>query len=133
MSHVELTAVDHIGLRVKDLEPALAFYRQLGFEQAWLDESRRIAGLRNAAGIEIDLIADADDANDGRNILIDAMARYPGYTHVSFRVASAGAAVALLKEKRIPIARGPVKVGRRITVAVRDPDRNVVELVEIAD
>jgi lactoylglutathione lyase len=133
MSQIELTAINHIGIRVKELAPSLEFYRHLGFEQAWYDERHKVAGLRNAAGIELNLIVNADDSNDGKNILMDAMARYPGYTHASFRVASAGEVVKLLKEKRIPIADGPVKLGKQTTVFVRDPDRNVVELAEIED
>lgn len=131
MATIELTAINHVGIRVANLDAALAFYRQLGFEQAWYHEAHRVAGLRNAAGIELNLIVNADDANDGKNILMDAAARYPGYTHVSFRVASVGAVVQRLRELRIPIAEGPVKLGRQITVFIRDPDRNVVELAEI--
>lgn len=133
MSQIELTAINHVGIRVKELAPAVEFYAHLGFAQAWYDEGHKVAGLRNAAGIELNLIVNADDSNDGKNILMDAMARYPGYTHVSFRVASVGRVVQLLKEKRIPIAEGPVKLGKQITVFIRDPDRNVVELAEIED
>ena len=131
MATSELTAINHIGIRVQDLATSVAFYRHLGFEQVWYAEAHAVAGLRNAAGIEINLIVNADDSNDGKNILMDAAARYPGYTHVSFRVASVGDAVKRLKENRIPIAEGPVKLGNQITIFVRDPDRNVVELAEI--
>jgi catechol 2,3-dioxygenase-like lactoylglutathione lyase family enzyme len=131
MAGIDLLAINHVGVRVANLEASLTFYRHLGFEQAWADEAHRVVGLRNAAGIELNLIADADDSNDGKNILMDAAARYPGYTHVSFRVASVGEAVKRLREHRIPIAEGPVKRGRQITIFIRDPDRNVVELAEI--
>ena len=128
---LELTAINHVGIRVMNLAASLAFYRKLGFEQVWAHEAHQVVGLRNAAGIELNLIVNADDSNDGRNILMDAAARYPGYTHVSFRVDSIGETVRRLKAHRIPIAEGPVKLGRQITVFVRDPDRNVVELAEI--
>ena len=131
MSAIELTAINHVGIRVKDLAASVAFYRHLGFEQVWYYEAHHVAGLRNAAGIELNLIVNADDENDGKNILMDAAARYPGYTHVSFRVASVGDTVRHLREHRIPIAEGPVKLGNQITIFVRDPDRNVVELAEI--
>ena len=131
MSAIELTAINHVGIRVKDLAASVAFYRHLGFEQVWYYEAHQVVGLRNAAGIELNLIVNADDENDGKNILMDAAARYPGYTHVSFRVASVGDAVRRLREHRIPIAEGPVKLGNQITIFVRDPDRNVVELAEI--
>jgi catechol 2,3-dioxygenase-like lactoylglutathione lyase family enzyme len=131
MATIDLLAINHVGIRVADLEASLAFYRVLGFERAWYHEAHRVAGLRNAAGIELNLIVNADDSNDGKNILMDAAAKYPGYTHVSFRVASVGDTVKRLREQRIPIAEGPVKLGRQITIFVRDPDRNVVELAEI--
>lgn len=131
MSTIELLAVHRVAIRVLNLDASRAFYRHFGFTPQGYDEARRVATLRNAAGIELDLIADADDSNDGKNILMDAAARYPGYTHVSFRVASVGEAVKRLREHRIPIAEGPLKLGRQITIFVRDPDRNVVELAEI--
>lgn len=132
MASIDLLAVHHVALRVADLAAALAFYRHLGFEPTERDAARSAAVLRNAAGVELALTADADDSNDGKNILMDASARYPGYTAVAFRVASVGEAVKQLREHRIPIAAGPLKVGARTTVAVRDPDRNVVELIEVA-
>ena len=131
MATIDLLAINHVGIRVANLEASLAFYRVLGFEQEWYYEAHHVAGLRNAAGIELNLIINADDSNDGKNILMDAAAKYPGYTHVSFRVASVGDTVKRLREHHIPIAEGPVKLGDQITIFVRDPDRNVVELAEI--
>ena len=64
---------------------------------------------------------------------MDVAPKYPGYTHVSFRVASIDDTVRVLREIGIPIAEGPVNFGGEIAVFVRDPDQNVVELAEIVD
>ena len=131
MVNVELTAINHIGIRVTELAPAVEFYRHLGFEQIWYSEQHRVAGLRNAAGIELNLIVNADDTNGGKNVLMDTAAKYPGYTHASFRVASINDTIRLLQQKGIAIAEGPLNLGGEIAAFVRDPDRNVVELAEI--
>ena len=64
------------------------------------------------------------------NILMDVRDKYPGYTHIALRVASIPETVDALNENGIPIAQGPVSFGEsgQISVFVRDPDRNVIEL-----
>ena len=131
MPAIELSAVNHIGIRVRELARSVEFYGCLGFEQLWYSERHRVAGLRSPAGIELNLIVNSDDANGDRNILMDVVPRYPGYTHVSFRVASVQETVRLLARHGIPIAEGPIDLGGEIAVFIRDPDRNVVELAEI--
>jgi lactoylglutathione lyase len=132
MASAELTAVNHIGIRVKELARSVDFYGRLGFEHVWYSERHRVAGLRNAAGIELNLIVNSDDDNGGKNILMDATSKYPGYTHVSFRVASIEDTVRMLDEKNIRITEGPINLGGEIAVFVRDPDGSVIELAEIA-
>ena len=131
LTHVELTAINHIGIRVKELARSVEFYRRLGFEQLWYSDQHRVAGLRNPAGIDLNLIVNGDDASAGKNILVDVTPRYPGYTHVSFRVAAIDETVGLLAQNGIAVTEGPVNLGGEIAVFVRDPDGNVIELAEI--
>src|ERR1700738_2206515 len=53
-----------------------------------------------------------------------------GYPHIALRVASIPETVTALNENGILIAQGPVSFGEsgQISVFVRDPDRNVIEL-----
>ena len=116
---------------MRELERSREFYHRLGFELVWHSETHRVAGVRNAAGVELNLIINSDDDNGGKNVLMDVAPKYPGYTHASFRVTSMDETVRALEEQGIPISEGPINLGGEIAVFVRDPDGNVVELAEI--
>lgn len=64
--------------------------------------------------------------NDG-NILMGVEEKYPGITHVSFKVASMDATRGFLEESRIPLS-GQFSFKGMQAVFIRDPDRNVIEL-----
>jgi len=115
---------------VRDLDCALAFYRILGFTLARRATGDDVAIVRNPQGVEINLIFNADAGEPAENILMDIGRKYPGYTHVALRVASIAQTIAALAANRIAITQGPVKMGQAggVSVFVRDPDRNVIEL-----
>ncbi|MGH7036136.1 MAG: VOC family protein [Stellaceae bacterium] len=125
---IAIETVDHIGIRVRELDRALAFYRVLGFELRHKVDFDDVAIIRNRHGVEINLILNAK--HDEPNILMDVPEKHAGYTHVALRVASVGATVAALQANEIVITQGPVSFGEDggVSVFVRDPDRNVIEL-----
>jgi lactoylglutathione lyase len=127
---VTIEQVDHIGIRVRNLDRALAFYRVLGFELAHRVTFDAVAIIKNAAGVEINLIINANAGDMAKNILMDVGEKYPGFTHVALRVGSIAATITALKGSGVPISDGPVKFGDGgdVSVFVRDPDRNVIEL-----
>ena len=128
---ISLNAVNHVGIRVRDLDRSVEFYRHLGFQKIWYSPHHKVAGLRTATGIELNLIVNSDDDNAGRNVLMDVEPKYPGYTHVSFHVSSIEDVVRSLERSGIAISEGPIDLGGEVAVFVRDPDRNVIELAEI--
>lgn len=112
---IEIPCVDHIGIRVRDLERAMKFYALLGFALHAKASNDAVGIIRNAHGVEINLIYNANADAGGKNVLMDVGEKYPGYTHVALRVASIKAAIEVLRENGVRITQGPV-------------DLNVVEL-----
>ncbi|MGH8613075.1 MAG: VOC family protein [Gammaproteobacteria bacterium] len=126
---IEITQVDHIGIRVTDAQRAIDFYKLLGFEVFSQVEYDDVIIIKNKHGVEINLITNGDDANENKNILMDVDKKYPGYTHVALRVDSIQDAIERLEQRSIRISQGPVTFGDgHVSVFIRDPDRNVIEL-----
>jgi len=86
--------------------------------------------IRNNNGVELNLIFNANAGEPGTNVLMDVPGKYPSYTHVALREGSIPARIAALKANDIAITQGPVSFGEsgQVSVFVRDPDRNVIEL-----
>ena len=127
---IEVTNVDHLGIRVTNETGSIAYYEQLGFKV-----ERRAAGdtvtiLRNSHGIELNQGYNGVDLTGGKNILMDVPEKHTGYTHMALNVGSISKALYALREQNIAISQGPVSFGRSdaVSVFIRDPDRNVIEL-----
>jgi len=126
---LNVQTIDHIGIRVADLDRAMDFYGLFGFTIEHKADNDPVAVVKNAQGVELNLVYNSGDDNGGNNILMDIPTKYPGFTHVAFRVDSILETVKTLNANAIPITQGPVKFGRdgHVSVFVRDPDRNVIE------
>jgi lactoylglutathione lyase len=127
---ISIDRVDHIGIRVRDIDRALDFYRILGFGLVHRAANDDVAIVRNENGVELNLIFNANAGDPAANVLMDAPEKYPGYTHMALRVASIPATIAVLQANDIAITQGPVSFGDsgQVSVFIRDPDRNVIEL-----
>lgn len=127
---IAVERIDHIGIRVRDLDRALTFYRLLGFELVHQAEGDEVAIIRNENGVELNLIFNANAGEPNTNVLMDTPDKYPGYTHMALRVTSIPATIGALKANDIAITQGPASFGEtgHVSVFIRDPDRNVIEL-----
>ena len=127
---ITVERVDHIGIRVRDLDRALKFYQVLGFSLLHRAKGDDVAIVRNENSVELNLIFNANAGEPSTNVLMDAPDKYPGYTHMALRVTSIPATIAALNANDIAITQGPVSFGEdgEVSVFVRDPDRNVIEL-----
>ena len=120
--------VDHIGIRVSDKAVSVAFYERLGFRtlsDMGFEKGHPVI-LQHPSGVVLNLLGPADMPND-KNILMDVGEKYPGITHVSFRVASLDDAKRFLAEQGIALS-GQFSFKDLRAVFIRDPDRNVIEL-----
>ncbi len=126
---IEIEAVDHIGIRVADEDVAMKFYGILGFKSHWRATDDAVVIIRNSAGVEINLVINANDDQGGKNILMDVPTKIPGITHVAYDVKSLKQTVETLAENNIEIRQGPVVFSSgHVSVFIRDPDLNVLEL-----
>ncbi len=126
---LKMNNIDHIGIRISERERSVAFYELLGFEMVadgGFDEGHPIV-MVHPSGINFNLLGPAN-AKQGENVLMDEADKYPGITHVAMKMESAEDTEAFVTANNIPIT------GRRSfrgteTIFIRDPDRNVLELV----
>jgi catechol 2,3-dioxygenase-like lactoylglutathione lyase family enzyme len=126
---IDVEQIDHIGIRVTDKDRALAFYAILGFELFHEPDFDTVAIIKNAAGVELNLITNGVDTLDGKNVLMDLATKHPGITHVALRVKDMVLVMQTLAVHHITITQGPVTFGDgQVSVFFRDPDRNTIEL-----
>jgi len=125
---MRIESVHHIGIRVTEERRAVEFYARFGFTLTYRDAHDPVVVLRNDAGVELNLIVNAATSFDGKNRLMDVPEKFPGYTHVALRVASIAQAEQSLKAWGISITEGPRPLGDGLSLFIRDPDANVIEL-----
>lgn len=125
---MKIEGFHHVGIRVAEERRSVDFYAQLGFVVVYRDQHDPVVILQNDAGVELNLVVNAALPFDGKNRLMDVAEKVPGYTHVALRVASLEQTEQELRALGIPITEGPRRLGPGISLFVRDPDANVLEL-----
>ena len=121
--------IDHVGIRITHRQAAIDFYACLGFAVEHEVDFDAVVILKNAAGVELNLICNGVATEHGGNRLMDEPTKWPGVTHVALRVPDMANTQRALAQHGIAITQGPVTFGDgHVSVFVRDPDRNVVEL-----
>ena len=127
---INIQQFDHIGIRITDRSRSVKFYEALGFKITFEPDFDAVIVMKNDSEVEINLVVNGVDLNKGKNILMDIPDKHPGLTHVAFRVDSIIGTMSSLQENNIAISQGPVTFGRdgHVSIFVRDPDRNTLEL-----
>lgn len=124
----EIVGINHIGIRVKNLDSARAFYEQLGFIFiVGPIGPEPVAIMEHPSGVNINFILNAD-TNIKDNILMDAAKMYPGYTHIALDVNDIQSVQKTIETLGIHITEGPITLPVGGTMFfIRDQDNNVIE------
>jgi len=124
----EIIRINHIGLRVKDLDISRPFYEKLGFVfLVGPVGPEPVAIMEHPSGVNINFILNADsDSNE--NILMDTSKKHTGYTHVALEVTDLHSTQIQLENLGFKITEGPVTTPDGASfIFIRDPDKNVIE------
>lgn len=124
----EITGINHIGLRVKNLQQTRAFYEKLGFVFIVGPVGPEpVAIMEHPSGININFILNAN-STIAHNILMDIPEKHPGYTHVAFTVSSIESVQRFLINENIKMTEGPITLPNgALMLFIRDLDQNVIE------
>ncbi len=125
---LEIEAVNHVGIRVREKSRSIAFYESLGFglvADAGFAEGHPVI-MRHPSGVVLNLLGPATSTGDS-NVLMDIEEKHPGYTHIALTVSSLATARDFAAAQGIEIT-GSFTFGDMSAIFIRDPDRNVIEL-----
>lgn len=125
---LEITNVNHVGIRISDKARSIDFYSLLGFDlinDAGFESGHPVI-MQHPSGVVLNLLGPADTPGDV-NILMDVDEKHTGITHVALTVASLSQAKEFVSGHDIKIT-GSFSFGEMSAIFIRDPDRNVIEL-----
>ena len=124
----EITRLNHIGIRVSNLDKAREFYEKIGFEFiVGPIGPEPVAITEHPSGININFILNASQEGV-ENVLMDISLKHTGYTHMALEVTNLESVKSQLDSKNIAITGGPITLPDGATfIFVRDPDSNVIE------
>ncbi len=125
----QITGINHVGLRVRSLETARAFYEKLGFEFiVGPIGPEPVAVMLHPSGVNINFILNASSDASASNVLMDLPEKHTGFTHIALEIDDLEAVKQQLAAREIAITETVELPDGAILIFVRDPDGNVIEL-----
>ena len=122
----EITRINHVGLRVKNLDVSRLFYEKLGFIfLVGPVGPEPVAIMEHPSGVNINFILNAEISST-ENILMDIPKKHTGYTHIALEVTDAESVSKKIEELGIEITEKVEYEGAQFFF-IRDPDGNVIE------
>ena len=123
----EITRINHVGLRVRDLDVSREFYGKLGFEFiAGPVGPEPVAIVEHPSGININLILNASRDAPRKNVLMEDDMKYPGYTHIALEITDYDSTKSNIAKLGFSITDEVEYNGAKFFF-IRDPDGNVLE------
>ena len=123
----EITRINHVGLRVRDLNIARAFYEKLGFEFIGGPIGPEPgAVVEHPSGVNINFILNAAADASPTNLLMDATEKHTGFTHIALEITNVESVKEQLESLGMDITE-TVEFAGATFFFIRDPDDNVIE------
>jgi lactoylglutathione lyase len=123
----EITGINHVGLRVRDLDISREFYEKLGFKFIIGPVGPEpVAIVEHPSGVNFNLILNASDDAPSSNVLMEGSVKYPGYTHIALEITDAGSVAQRISDLGLTITEEVEYKGAKFFF-IRDPDSNVIE------
>ncbi len=123
----QITGINHVGLRVRDLALSRAFYEKLGFEfLGGPIGPEPVAIVEHPSGVNINFILNASSDASPTNVLMDESAKHTGFTHIALEITDVEGVKLQLNSHGIVITESVEFEGAEFFF-VRDPDGNVIE------
>ena len=124
----QISRINHVGLRVRNLERTRSFYEKLGFNfMAGPIGPEPVAIMEHPTGIDINCILNASNNASQDNVLMDVHEKHTGFTHIALEITDQKAVELHLKEAGIPITETVELPDGTVFFFIRDPDDNVIE------
>jgi len=125
----QITRINHIGLRVRDLGVAREFYEKIGFEFiAGPIGPEPVAVMEHPCGVNINFILNTSANASDMNILMDIPQKHTGFTHIALEIDDVEAVKQVLSAQNISITETVELPDGAYFFFIRDPDGNVIEL-----
>ena len=124
----QITRINHVGLRVRNLDTAREFYEKLGFEFiVGPIGPEPVAVMEHPIGININFILNASEDASDKNLLMDVPEKHTGFTHIALEITDRQEVVAHLEDADIAITETVELPDGTVFFFVRDPAVNVIE------
>ncbi len=124
----QITRINHVGLRIRDLDLARVFYKKLGFEFiVGPIGPEPVAIMEHPSGVNINFILNASADAAENNILMDVSVKHTGFTHIALEITDRDAVASQLADAGIAITETIELANGTVFFFVRDPDGNVIE------
>jgi len=123
----EITRINHVGLRVRNLEVTRKFYEKLGFVFIIGPVGPEpVAIMEHPSGVNINFILNASENASMTNLLMDETEKHTGYTHIALEITNSESVEDQLRCQGIAITETVEFEGAKFFF-IRDPDGNVIE------
>ena len=124
----EIERINHVGLRITDLEVTRSFYEKLGFLfLVGPVGPEPVAIMEHPSGVNINFILNSTDT-ETLNRLMDVPDKHTGYTHIALEVSDLASVQEQLESMNYTVTEGPIVTPEGASfIFIRDPDDNVIE------